>query len=59
MSETVLHGDAPMSRNQQESFQESAHAAAVAAALGARSLLGAVAEDAEIGSQDRVGSGSA
>jgi Na+/H+ antiporter NhaC len=31
----------------------------VAAALVARSLLGAVAEDAEIGSQDRVGSGSA
>jgi shikimate kinase len=38
MSETALH-EGPMSRNPQESVQESAHAAAVTAALGARPVV--------------------
>lgn len=38
MSETALHGDVPMSRNH-EAVQESAHAAAVAAALGVRPVV--------------------
>jgi shikimate kinase len=39
MNETALHGDVPMSRNPQDSVQESAHAAAVAAALGVRPVV--------------------
>lgn len=39
MSETALHGEASMSRNPQDTVQESAHAAAVAAALGARPVV--------------------
>ena len=39
MSETALHGDVPMNRNPQESVQESAHAAAVVGALGARPVV--------------------
>lgn len=39
MNETVLHGDEPMSRNSQDSVQDSQRVAAVVAALAGRSVV--------------------